>query len=85
MRAFERVGYTVVSGASDWVFGPDDRAIQLEVLAGWAGAAARARRLAAWRHRRLAGTPRARSLPPAAPACGLVMSISSPAERPAER
>src|SRR5262249_17354656 len=35
----ERVGYTVVSGASDWEFAPDDRAIQLEVLAGWAGAA----------------------------------------------
>jgi SAM-dependent methyltransferase len=39
VRAFERVGYTVVSGASDWEFAPDDRAIQLEVLAGWAGAA----------------------------------------------
>jgi len=33
------VGYTVVSGASDWEFAPEDRAIQLEVLAGWAGAA----------------------------------------------
>jgi SAM-dependent methyltransferase len=39
VRAFERVGYTVVSGASDWQFALDDRAIQLEVLAGWAGAA----------------------------------------------
>lgn len=36
---FERVGYTVTQGASDWTFGPDDRAIQAEVLAGWAGAA----------------------------------------------
>ena len=40
VRAFEHVGYTVVSGSSDWEFAPDDRAIQLEVLAGWAGAAA---------------------------------------------
>jgi SAM-dependent methyltransferase len=40
VRNFERVGYAVVTGASDWVFGPDDRDIQLEVLAGFAGAAA---------------------------------------------
>jgi len=39
VRAFERVGYTVVSGASDWEFAPDDRTIQLDVLAGWATAA----------------------------------------------
>jgi len=38
VRAFERVGYAVVTGASDWDFTPDDRDIQLEVLAGWAGA-----------------------------------------------
>jgi hypothetical protein len=36
---FERVGYTVVQGASDWVFGPNDREIQLETLTGWATAA----------------------------------------------
>ena len=29
----------VVQGESDWAFGPDDRGIQREVLAGWAGAA----------------------------------------------
>jgi len=39
VRSFERVGYDVRSGASDWVFGPQDREIQLAVLAGWAGAA----------------------------------------------
>jgi hypothetical protein len=39
LRSFERVGYEMVTGSSDWVFGPDDREIQLEVLAGWAGAA----------------------------------------------
>jgi hypothetical protein len=36
---FKRVGYTITQGTSDWTFGPDDRAIQAEVLAGWAGAA----------------------------------------------
>jgi SAM-dependent methyltransferase len=39
VRALERVGYTVRSGSSDWQFAPHDRAIQLEVLSGWAGAA----------------------------------------------
>ena len=36
---FERLGYSVVQSPSDWVFGPDDRDIQLEVVAGWASAA----------------------------------------------
>ena len=36
---FGAVGYAVVQGESDWAFGPDDRGIQREVLAGWAGAA----------------------------------------------
>jgi SAM-dependent methyltransferase len=36
MRA---AGFTVIQGASDWQFGVDDRAIQIEMLAGWAGAA----------------------------------------------
>jgi hypothetical protein len=36
---FERVGYVVVQGASDWAFTPQDREIQIEVLAGWAAAA----------------------------------------------
>lgn len=36
---FESLGYSVVHGASDWVIGPDDRDIQLEILAGWASAA----------------------------------------------
>src|SRR5262245_45478425 len=39
VRSFERVGYTVASGSSDWQFAPDDRTIQLDVLAGWATAA----------------------------------------------
>ena len=36
---FESVGYSVVQGASDWVFGPSDTEIQTEVLTGWAVAA----------------------------------------------
>jgi len=36
---FERLGYSVVQATSDWVFGPDDRDIQLEIVAGWASAA----------------------------------------------
>jgi hypothetical protein len=39
VQSFERVGYRVISGPSDWVFEPQDRAIQREVLAGWALAA----------------------------------------------
>jgi SAM-dependent methyltransferase len=40
VRSFERVGYTITTGASDWIFGREDRDIQREVLAGWAAAAA---------------------------------------------
>ena len=36
---FRALGYAVVHGASDWSFGPDDRAIQTETLSGWAAAA----------------------------------------------
>jgi hypothetical protein len=36
---FEQLGYSVVHGTSDWVIGPDDRDIQMEILAGWASAA----------------------------------------------
>jgi hypothetical protein len=36
---FERIDYVVVQGASDWVFTPQDREIQIEALAGWAAAA----------------------------------------------
>ena len=32
-------GFTVIEGRSDWLFGADDRAIQMAMLAGWAGAA----------------------------------------------
>ena len=39
VKAFEKVGYAVLQGSSDWVFAPDDREIQLDVLTGWAGAA----------------------------------------------
>jgi hypothetical protein len=39
-RAVERFvhfGYSVVQGRSDWLFGPDDRAIQEALFADWAG------------------------------------------------
>jgi hypothetical protein len=36
---FEEVGYRVVQGRSDWMFGPHDGAIQDSILAGWATAA----------------------------------------------
>ena len=36
---FKRVGYSVVSGKADWVFGPNDKEIQNETIAGWATAA----------------------------------------------
>jgi hypothetical protein len=36
---FEAMGYAVDHGASDWVFTPGDRDIQVEVATGWASAA----------------------------------------------
>lgn len=36
---FEKLGYSVIHGKSDWAVGPDDRDMQLDTLAGWAGAA----------------------------------------------
>ena len=38
IQRFERVGYAVTQGESDWVFAPVDREIQVEVLSGWAAA-----------------------------------------------
>jgi hypothetical protein len=35
---FERVGYSIVHGVADWMFGPQDREIQIEMLSGWAAA-----------------------------------------------
>ena len=39
IAGFKWLGYSVVSGESDWIIGPDDRAMQNELLAGWANAA----------------------------------------------
>ncbi len=36
---FRNAGHTIVQGLSDWVFAPHDRAIQNDVIAGWASAA----------------------------------------------
>jgi hypothetical protein len=35
-KGFEEFGYAVVQGHSDWMFGPNDRAIQDALFAGWA-------------------------------------------------
>jgi hypothetical protein len=37
--ALQAEGFAIAQGASDWVFGAADAAIQLEMLTGWAGAA----------------------------------------------
>jgi len=36
---FEGLGYAVTHGEADWVIGPSDRDMQMELLAGWASAA----------------------------------------------
>jgi hypothetical protein len=36
---FEKLGYSVKQGASDWVIGQQDKDMQTELLAGWANAA----------------------------------------------
>jgi hypothetical protein len=36
---FEALGYSVMQGAADWVIRSGDREMQLQLLAGWAGAA----------------------------------------------
>jgi hypothetical protein len=43
---FEALGYSVARGSSDWTLGPADRAIQIQLLAGWALAAREMDRLA---------------------------------------
>src|SRR6266702_4427971 len=45
IERFEHVGYSVVEGRSDWIFGPDDRAMQDALFAGWAEVAALITRL----------------------------------------
>lgn len=39
ISGFEASGYKVVSGDSDWVIGPNDVAMQIALLGGWASAA----------------------------------------------
>ena len=39
-ECLRRQGFAIQEGRSDWTFGPSDGDIQLEMLAGWAGAAA---------------------------------------------
>jgi hypothetical protein len=63
---FEKLSYSIVHGASDWVIGPDDRDIQMEIFAGWASAAREIGDLsladtAAWLTRRRDGVSNGRS------------------------
>jgi hypothetical protein len=39
IKALRALGYLVIDGESDWMFRPDDRQIQNEMLEGWANAA----------------------------------------------
>jgi hypothetical protein len=39
IRGFERAGYVVISGKSDWVIGPADQTFQAALVAGWSLAA----------------------------------------------
>ena len=39
IASFDRLDYAVTHRSSDWTMGPNDRDIQLEIFAGWAGAA----------------------------------------------
>jgi hypothetical protein len=39
ITSFERLGYVVTHRPSDWTMGPADCDIQMEIFAGWAGAA----------------------------------------------
>jgi hypothetical protein len=57
IASFEALGYSVVSGASDWNIGPNDQAMQDELLEGWASAACElgtvpAADIASWLQRR---------------------------------
>jgi SAM-dependent methyltransferase len=57
-RAFTAVGYVMIRAASNWVLTPDMLAIQRELIAGWAEAAAeiapdRSAMIESWRARRL--------------------------------
>jgi hypothetical protein len=63
---FKRVGYSFLAAASDWVLGPNDQAIQREVLRGFADAVSELgelpdRRIADWLAQRTALVERARS------------------------
>jgi hypothetical protein len=64
---FRALGYAVSDGPSDWNFGPDDREIQRQLLAGWLGAARAIggigdRALADWLEKRNANIAAGRSV-----------------------
>jgi hypothetical protein len=58
-RSFAAVGYRIERAASDWLLTPESRALQAQLIEGWAQAATemspvRARVIDGWRDRRLA-------------------------------
>src|SRR5262249_45429000 len=58
IASFEELGYSIVSGASDWIIGPNDRTMQRKLLEGWANAAnelgtIRPADIASWLRRRI--------------------------------
>lgn len=66
VASFEAFGYSVVTGASDWTIGPNDRAMQNELLGGWAKAACElemipSAEIAGWLQRRAAMVSAGRS------------------------
>ncbi len=57
IKQFEKLGYSVVQGQSNWIIGAGDRDMQMEIFSGWAGAAREIGKLslpdvAAWLTRR---------------------------------
>jgi len=45
IERFESVGYKVLHGQSDWLIGPNDRAIQETIFAGWSQIASASERV----------------------------------------
>jgi hypothetical protein len=66
IATFEALGYSIVSGESDWMIGPNDRAMQTELFDGWAKAAHEfetlpSAEIESWLQRRIAAVNAGRS------------------------
>jgi hypothetical protein len=65
-EAFAALDYAIVQGASDWMIGPQDRQMQVELIDGWASAARELETMSpaaieGWRARRKAAVEEGRS------------------------